>query len=203
MAYAVSPNFDDSKLAGGKIEDKIDVFEDQMNGWLLAHAHALASSSYPSTQHTGFAILTLVGGYFEAIASYLRGASSDRQSGKFFGYGFLDVFPEFESQVVARGTTDIAAELERVAGAYYREIRCGLFHEAMTRTGTVVVKGAEHTLTITEDQATKRLRLEIDPFHLLNRVQRHFDAYVSSLRDVAQTSKRENFEREWDRRTSV
>src|SRR5258705_265378 len=100
---AVSPNFDSSKLANATTEDKIDVFEDQMNSWLLAHAHALASANYPSSQHTGFAILTLVGSYFETIASYLQGASSEHQSATFFAFGFRAVFPEFESQAVAKG----------------------------------------------------------------------------------------------------
>jgi len=201
--YAVSPNFADSKLAAGKIEDKIDVFEDQMNGWLLAHAHSLASPAYPTSQHTGFAILTLVGSYFETIASYLQGASSEYQSAKFFAYGFRAVFPEFETQVVAKGLPDVDAELKRVADAYYKEIRCGLFHEAMTRTGTVVVKGAEYTLQVAEHPITKKLRLEIDPFHLLNRVQAHFNKYVAALRDPSETAIRENFEREWDRRTTA
>lgn len=200
---AISPNFDKSKLASGSLEDKIDVFEDQMNGWLLAHAHSLASPAYPTSQHAGFAILNLIGSYFETIASYLQGASSEGQSAKFFAIGFRNVFPEFESQAVARGVQDIDAELRRVADAYYREIRCGLFHEAMTRTGTVVVKGAEHTLRVAEHPTTHKLMLEIDPFHLLARVQSHFDKYVATLRDAANTTARENFEREWNRRTSV
>jgi len=198
--FAVSPNFDASKLASGKLEDKIDVFADQINGWLLAHAHALASPAYPSSQHTGFAILTLVGSYFETIASYLQGASSEGQSGKFFAFGFRAVFPEFESQVIGKGIVNVDAELKRVTDAYYREIRCGLFHEAMTRSGTVVVKGADHTLLVAENAATRKLQLQIDPFHLLTRVQNHFDRYICDLRDPAQAAKRENFEREWDRR---
>lgn len=200
--FAVSPNYDITKLKSGKIEDKIDVFADQMNGWLLAHAHALASRDYPTSQHTGFAILSLIGSYFEAIASFLEGESSEYKSAKFFGIGFRDVFPEFESQVVATGATDVDAELKRLSDAYYREVRCGLFHEAMVRAGTVIVKGASHTLQVREDASTKKLQFEIDPFSLLNRVQAHFDSYVSKLRSGAGTQLRTKFEREWDRRTS-
>lgn len=89
------------------------------------------------------------------------------------------------------------------SNAYCREIRCALFHEAMTRTGTVVVKGADHTLQVAEHPVTKKLRIEIDPFQLLQRIQTHFDGYVAKLRNSSETAVRENFEREWDRRTSA
>lgn len=199
--FAVSPNYDSSKLQSGMLADKIDVFEDQMNNWLLAHAHSLASPDYPRNQHTGFAILTLVGSYFETIASFMQGQSSKNKAGEFFSIGFRNVFPEFESQVVAKGVTDVAAELRRVADAYYTEIRCGLFHEAMVRAGTVIVKGANHTIQVVEDFTTKNLRLEVDPFHLLNRVQSHFTSYITKLRNTDEVQTRTNFEKEWDRRT--
>ena len=130
-------------------------------------------------------------------------ASSENQSAKFFGIRFRSVFPEFELQVIANGLPDVDTELKHVANAYYREIRCGLFHDAMTRTGTVVVKGADHTLQVAEHPVTKKLRIEIDPFQLLNRIQTHFDGYVAKLRNSSDTAVRENFEREWDRRTSA
>lgn len=75
-------------------------------------------------------------------------ANSENQSAKFFGIRFRSVFPEFELQVIAKELPDVDTELKHVANAYYREIRCGLFHDAMTRTGTVVVKGADHTLQV-------------------------------------------------------
>jgi hypothetical protein len=199
---AVSPHYDISKLQSGDIEDKIDVFVDQMNGWLIAHAHALASDDYPNSQHTGFAILSLIGSYFEAIASFLTGESSEGKSTQFFGIGFRAVFPEFESQVVARGFADVDAELKRLSDAYYREVRCGLFHEAMVRAGTVIVKGTGLTLQVAEEPSSKKLTFEIEPFQLLRRVQKHFDDYITNLRRPTEVQLRTNFEREWDRRTS-
>src|SRR5436190_681504 len=121
---SISPKYNFSKLKAGRIQDKIDVFEDQMTGWLLAHAKALASPQYPSREAAGFAILTLLSGYFEGIASYLLGQNSEGKSAKFFAAGFLNVFPQFETQAIAYGVADPQKQLEYLAREYYREVRC-------------------------------------------------------------------------------
>src|SRR5262245_37581457 len=78
--WRVSPNFDNTKLSSGKIEDKIDVFEDQMRGWMLLHAKGLCSEQYTFRHQAGFAVLTIVSTYFEPIESYYSGRQSDRRS---------------------------------------------------------------------------------------------------------------------------
>jgi hypothetical protein len=81
MPIQVSPLFTDSKLQPGcALEDKIDMFEDQMSGWLLRHAHALLDEKYVSRKDAGFAVLTLATAYFEPIESYHAGLSSDHKS---------------------------------------------------------------------------------------------------------------------------
>jgi len=71
----------------------------------------------------------------------------------------------------------------------------------MVRAGTVIVKGAKNTIQVVEDPTTKKLRLEVDPFHLLNRVQKHFTSYIAKLKNTNEVQTRTNFEKEWDRRT--
>ncbi len=68
MPLAVSPHFTSDKLMSGRLEDMIDVFEDQILGWLIDPADALRTH-----QHAGFGILAIVLSYFEAIAQFLDG----------------------------------------------------------------------------------------------------------------------------------
>ena len=92
MPHLISPQFTDAKLAPGcTLEDKIDVFEDWMNGWLLLHAHALFDKAYRFRKDASFAILMLTTAYFEPIESYYTGQSSNRRSKEFFRRGFLRV----------------------------------------------------------------------------------------------------------------
>src|SRR6185503_18827988 len=68
MSIAISPRFTTEKLASGKLEDMIDVFEDQMRGWLIDPANQLVHH-----QHAGFGILAIVLSYFEPIGQFLDG----------------------------------------------------------------------------------------------------------------------------------
>ncbi len=63
MLY-VSPNITDQEWASGA-KDDVDVFADQLQGWLFDQARALANG-----QHAGPAILALVTPYFEVTQSY-------------------------------------------------------------------------------------------------------------------------------------
>jgi hypothetical protein len=51
VTFAVSPRHTAEKLASGKLEDFVEVFEAQVIGWLIEPANHLRSS-----QHAGYAI---------------------------------------------------------------------------------------------------------------------------------------------------
>ena len=159
----MSPHFESSKLRSGLLEDKIDVVEDQMTGWLFDHARFLASPANPNAQHAGFAILSIIGSYFEAIASYIRGQSSESQSLKFFAYGFVEVFPTLPLWIEQQGVPNPQKELETIAREYYKEVRCGLFHEAMTRGRVVIVSGDLDPLQMYFDTSRQVVRIQINP----------------------------------------
>jgi hypothetical protein len=92
MAYAVSPNYMDHKLSSNKIEDMIDVYDDQIKGWLFSPTQLMTSN-----RHSGFAILTLVLTYFEPIGQFLtgqKGVSSDQ-----FETGIKSVIPSFDPSI--------------------------------------------------------------------------------------------------------
>ena len=62
MDVKISPNFDETKLDSGSIEDLIDVFEDRVRYWLLEPTKSLLK-----TQHGDIAALCLILTYFEII----------------------------------------------------------------------------------------------------------------------------------------
>jgi hypothetical protein len=130
---SISPNFDNTKLASGKIEDKIDVFEDQMKGWMLLHAKALCSEQYHFRHQAGFAVLTIVSTYFEPIESYYSGRQSRGSSKEFFRRGFLRVFPDFPDTLRNAGYSSPDKLAQQIADEIYDQLRCGLFHEGTTK----------------------------------------------------------------------
>ena len=203
MPIQVSPQFTDSKLQPGcAMEDKIEVFEDQMSGWLLRHAHALLDEKYVFRKDAGFAVLTLVTAYFEPIESYHAGLSSDRQSKVFFRRGFLRVFLNLPTTLKNNGFTDADQLAADIADEIYIHLRCGLFHEG----------GAKHKLLVRQDTAPLGFMLDmttgnvgsivIDPGRFVAEVQNHLNTYVARLRDPSETDLRQKFEAFFDHKMS-
>jgi hypothetical protein len=199
----ISPKFTDAKLAAGcTVDDKIDVFEDQMSGRLLIHAWAMCAQEYLYAKDAGFAVLTLTSAYFEPIESYHTGKSSDHRSREFFRRGFLRVFPGLLATLKTSGYSDEARLAGEIADEIYSHMRCGLFHEG----------GTKHKVIIRDDNAPLGFMLEqtsghvgsivINPRLFLTFVQHHLNAYVAQLRDSSQTEVRRKFEMFFDHRTS-
>jgi hypothetical protein len=96
MSYVtVSPNFTSVDLKSIDLSMKIDIFEDQMNGWFLDHVELLASPTNPKAQHAGFAILTFAAIYVESIACFIKGSTSDGKSSEYFTFGMGQIFAGF------------------------------------------------------------------------------------------------------------
>lgn len=201
--HLISPQYNEAKLHPHcTVEDKIDVFEDWMNGWLLQHAHALCDDRYLFRNEAGFAVLMLATAYFEPIESYHAGQSSDGRSRVFFRQGFLRVFSGLPATLREKGYAKADEVASKVADEIYCHLRCGLFHEGGTR----------HKLLIRDDTAPLGCMLDtttgevgsivIDPRKFLAEVQHHLDAYVRQLRDPSQADLRQSFERFFDCRIS-
>jgi hypothetical protein len=203
MPHLISPRFTDAKLAPGcTLEDKIDVFEDWMTGWLLRHADALCDDRYVFRKDAGFAVLMIATAYFEPIESYHTGRSSEGKSKTFFRRGFLRVFGGLPATLKERGYADADGVAKKLVDEIYDHIRCGLFHEG----------GPKYKVMIREDTAPVNAMLEatdgdvgsivIDPRRFLAEVQHHLGVYIAQLRDASQTNLRQNFELFFDRRIS-
>lgn len=170
---AISPRFDESKLAGGRIEDMIDVFEDQMLGWLVEPAKMMGPS-----QHSGFAILAVALAYFEPLGQFLEGKAGGSQAQ--FTLGMKAVFPA------------MAASDPRLFKELYDQLRCGMFHRGITKGKVRVVRGTMYQFSFlgtTEDVE----QINVDPWRLLTAVELHIKEYVGQLRSGIDDSLRHNF----------
>lgn len=200
--WNVSPKFLNTKLASGEILDKIDVFEDQIDGWMLFHARALCSDQYQFRPHSGFAVLTLLCPYFEAIEAHYAGRSSSRNSKTFFRRGFLRVFRELGNELAKNGFLPPQPLAEGIADSIYDQLRCGLFHEAVTKN-RIVLRQDTAPLGFMLEKGTGGIGcIVIDPCRFLNEVDGHFRSYVAELRNPGQTQLRANFEKLFDLRLS-
>jgi hypothetical protein len=199
MQLQISPQFHDSKLQPGcTLEDKIDVFEDRMNNWHLQHAYALLDEKYTRRKDAGFAVLTLVTGYFEPIESYHSGKPSDRHSKAFFRRGFLRVFLNLSTTLKNSGAVNADQLAVDIADEVYDHLRCGLFHEGGTKH-KVIVRQDNAPLGFMLDMTTSDVgSIVIDPARFLALVQNHLNNHVAQLRDTSQTTLRQNFETFFD-----
>jgi hypothetical protein len=203
MPYAISAHYTDAKLpAGCPVEDKVDVFEDWMNGWLLLHAHALFDEAYRFRKDAGFAILMLTTAYFEPIESYYTGQSSNHRSKEFFRRGFLRVFSGLSETLRQYGYADPDRVVRDIADEVYVHLRCGLFHEGGTKY-KLLIREDTAPLGCMLDRATGHVgSIVIDPGKFLAEVQHHLQTYTGQLHDPSQIDLRHKFEAFFDYRIS-
>ena len=174
---AISPKYTSDKLAPGDLGDKIDVFEDQMQGWLFDQANQLKP-----LQHAGFGILAIVLSYFEPIGQFLEGKAG--KSGKQFHVGLSAVFPNVDSKIP-----------ESVHGELYNQLRCGMFHRGITKSKVVITPTGQNAIEVKYLKVEGTvLQITVVPVLLLEESERHLKRYVAALRDPINVLLRENFE---------
>ncbi len=177
MAYAISPRFTDDKLNGASFEDVIERFEDRMSGWLIEPANHLKSQ-----QHAGFAILAIVLSYFEPIGQALEGSRKNGGSRKLFARGLQAVFPDLG-----------ASESDTLIRELYEQLRCGMFHDGLTREKVVISPASPHAFAIERDDDGSLKRVTVTPVNLMYHLQNHLKEYTRQLRDPANIELRHNF----------
>ncbi|MGH9929166.1 MAG: hypothetical protein ACREA9_08055 [Pyrinomonadaceae bacterium] len=183
----ISPQHVSTDLVGASIEKKLEIFEAQVKGWLLDHAHALSLNSYPPSKHAGISILALCLVYVEAIACFINGQTSDGKSKAFFKDGLIAIFPEYSSA------------LHKYSDDFYREVRCGLIHQGMTRGKIGICQDSINPIEIHDSTGIFEFAM-INPWLFLDRVHQHFDRYLADARNPANTTLRHNFEVWFDNR---
>jgi len=177
MAYAISPRFTEDKLNGASFEDVVDIFEDRMSGWLIEPANQLKSEP-----HAGFAILAIVLSYFEPIGQALEGSRKSGGSRKLFARGLRAVFPDLA-----------ASESDALIGELYEQLRCGMFHDGITREKVLISPASPHAFAIEKNDNGSLKRVTVTPVNLMYHLEEHLKEYTRRLRDPTNTELRHNF----------
>ena len=152
------------------IEDKIKIFERQVNGWFLEKASDLLGD-----EDKGFVVLMIAIAYIEGIEQYRRGKSSRRKSEKFFKEGIKRIF-------------GIDSTLENRINELYEEIRCELFHNGMTGPNTRLYSRYAKTIDFLDNNIIK-----INQRKFLEKVKEDFGQYLEDLKDENKKELRNNF----------
>lgn len=173
--YKLRYLYDDDSLSR-----RLDVFEDRTKGWFFDHAKTLMESK---NQHVGFAVLKLVFSYFEMIAQYIEGQSSNGRAGIFFKKGVEYVFPEIVGHEYK----------EEIKEILWTSARNGFFHSGMTK-GKLFIEDSEAHNPI----EFKGDRVYIDRFLFPAKIFDNFDSYVEDLRATDDDSKIQNFNYIWE-----
>ncbi len=171
------------------IQQKVEIFSDRVLGWQIDVAEEMsrqffeavaASDAGRPMRHCGYAVVSVIFSYFETIAQYLQGESSERHSADFFEYGFRSVYPD----------SRFAYHEVRTV---YSHIRCGMYHSGLTCAGVNIYEGHDETF-----QFDSEGWLLLNPFTLVQDVKQHFQAYVARLRNESGTELRQRFETVFD-----
>ena len=184
----LSPSFTSEKLRGADdtIENRIDVYEDRVRGWLLGWAEYLNSVKIDDRQHAGFAVLHLSLAYFEAFAIFLRGREPSRgKSAEFFRAGLLEVFPELRDDV----------HRDSILQILWEDGRSGLFHRGIARKRIRLRDDLERAFRFEADEGEGRVL--VCRHSLVWRLLAHFDRYVGRLRNPEEAALRGRFEAAW------
>jgi hypothetical protein len=164
------------------LDSKITIFYEQTKGWQLD----IAEQTVNISQHSGFAVLSIVFSYFEKIGKYENGYADKYESRPYFKKGFYSVFPELEKQ-----TPIVADELLNLL---YDSCRCGLYHGGITESRIQITWATDFPIQFDGIQKI----VIINPKLLIADLQRHLQEYVDKLRNPSNTQLRKNLETRFD-----
>lgn len=156
------------------LDTKILVYEDRVLGWFLKYGKLLQEH-----HDAGFVVLQVALAQVEAIEQYRSGQSSENGSKKFFSAGLRRIF-------------NLGAVSDVALGNFYGLVRCGLFHDGMTRKRVWIENRFPVALAFENDV------IKISPNRFLDAVEADFKAYVAALKDPTQNTLRARFLKKWD-----
>lgn len=151
------------------IDDKISIYERQVDEWFLLPATRLLEA-----RNSGFVVLMICLSYIEGIQQYRAGENSINQSQQFFRRSMVRLFGNVFSN---RNLLDL-----------YSEARCGLFHNGMTKGKVIINNNFAVAIRFPDNE-----RIEISPSKLLEIITHDFTNYIRELRNTLNLELRNNF----------
>jgi len=138
-------------------KNKILIYKDRVYGWFLEIADSLRNN-----RDSGFVILHIATAYIEGNQQLREGKSSVNGSKAFFIKGVKRIFNK-------------ATISDKLLGDYYSQIRCGLFHDGMTKERV--------SLSGEYPQPLSYMRgiILVNPFLYLEKIKEDFKQYIDEL----------------------
>ncbi|MEK6959821.1 MAG: hypothetical protein AABX47_01490 [Nanoarchaeota archaeon] len=172
-----------------ELETKIIIYEDRVKHWFLQIAENLKNDN-----EAGFVILSIAIAYIEGNQQFRDGKSSAPQfkngkriagkSEKFFIKGMRRIFDK----------EDVPKPILK---SYYGQIRCGLFHDGMTKKNVVISCEFPNPISYTGSQDGQNGVIMINPHKFLDKLTEDFEGYISELKAGSDTEIIKNFETRW------
>jgi len=164
---------EESALDPNDIDTKILVYEDRVKEWFLGVGKRLNHDN-----EAGFVILQIALSYIEGNQQYRKGESSERKSKEFFKEGMKQIFPEIKK----------TKKIDNLLSMFYKQVRCGLFHDGMTGRFVTISGEFPNALEISNTE------IKINPHKLLDKIIKDFDDYILLLKDKKNSDWRRSFE---------
>ena len=86
---------------------------------------------------------------------------------------------------------------EIILKSYYEQIRCGLFHDGMTKKNVVISGDFPNPINYIGNQTGQNGVIKINPHQFLDKIKDDFEEYVSQLKDGSVQDIVKNFETRW------
>lgn len=165
---AIDERNDNSELDPYDIDNKILIYERQVQDWFLNRATRLVNGD-----NNGFIILMVCMSYLEGVEQYRQGLSSNGSSNLNFRQALHRIYPhQFEDDNLSR---------------LYRQSRVGLFHDGMVRGDIIINNSFPSSIAFTNQD------IRISPEKLLIDIKHDFRNYINSLRNQDNNELRNNF----------
>lgn len=153
------------------INVKIEIYEDRVKEWFLEIAERLKKDN-----EAGFVILQIGVSYIEGNQQLREGKTSKRQSEKFFIKGMRRIFDK----------EDVP---EEVISHFYKQVRCGLFHNGMTGEKVFISGQLPKAISVQNNV------IYINPHKFLDKIKEDLERYVRELEAPHNKQLRKNFEK--------
>jgi len=151
---------------------EISIYEDQVIGWFLDVADWM--TKHPTK--AGFPRLQIALSYIEGNQQYREGCSSKNRSPEFFTKGMKRIFAK--ENLSDQFITD-----------FYDFVRCGLFHDSMTRSGVFVSEDYDSAIKIEGEN------IFINPSIFVDKIKQDFSNYIAELKKSEDSELRSNFDK--------
>ena len=158
------------QLSPFDIDDKIYIYQRQVNDWFLNVAENLIKHK---NKNKGFVVLMICLSYLEGVEQYRQGTSSNNKSAQFFKQAIHRIYPQKFSN--------------NQLSLLYKEARCGLFHDGMTRSRIILNNSFQEGILINNGD------IKISPSKFLNDIKRDFQTYLETIKNTKNQRERDNF----------